>query len=131
MKLSEKRRIADYKAQLRREGKAPGSRYHIKDCGGGLVDASFTAGRASTRFDEVAVDSWLHVERLDNRSFYGTIAGITLWWTVERDGTATITHAECRDVQFLPRAFSWLFEQINRSEQKLRGRKVSRKGGAK
>lgn len=89
--------IAKFKREreaLRRsEGRAPGSDWRVQDCS----DYRYTSKgkRYGQRFDEIAVGEFLHVERCDNRCFYGTIAGaITFWWHVGRDGSIEVTHVE-------------------------------------
>jgi hypothetical protein len=77
----------------RSEGRAPGSDWRVQDCS----DYRYTSKdkRYARRFDEIAVGEFLHVERCDNRCFYGTIAGaITFWWHVKRDGSIEVTDVE-------------------------------------
>jgi len=109
-----KRNVA---AKRRRHGLSPGSDWRVQD--GGHYNHKVKAKKASERFDEIAVDYWLHVERLGNREFYGSIGGLTFWWTVGRDGQAVITHAEIRDARFGPGALDYILPQLQRiAEQK-------------
>lgn len=82
----------------RQQGRAPGYRWRVQDCG--EWSRTKTARKYPERFDEIVVDGWLHVERMDTRSFYGTIAGLSLWWLVKQNGDVEITHVETRDVKF-------------------------------
>jgi hypothetical protein len=40
-------------------------------------------------FDELVVDSWLHVEGMDDGVYWMNVAGVTLWVTVDPDGHPT------------------------------------------
>jgi len=40
-------------------------------------------------FDEIVVDSWLHVEQQSASQWWMDVAGVTVWITVDRDGRPT------------------------------------------
>jgi hypothetical protein len=40
------------------------------------------------------VSPWLHIERLDHRSFFVAIGNRREWITVNRDGSVTVTNRE-------------------------------------
>jgi hypothetical protein len=119
-----KRRTAKLKKQ---HGLRPGASWRVQDCG--TYNHKVQAKKAAERFDEIAVDFWLHIERCDNRNFYGSIGGLTLWWTVKRNGDCVITHAELRDdVKIGEGALAHVLPELAKiaqtggNEQKRRGR---------
>jgi len=50
---------------------------------------------AAGRFDEVAVDDWLHAEMMDRKSCFVSVAGLSIWLRIGKNG-AEITEIEIR-----------------------------------
>lgn len=48
---------------------------------------SETHGVRPSVFDEIVVDRWLHVEQQDTVRWWANIGGVTIWITVNADGT--------------------------------------------
>lgn len=46
--------------------------------------------------DEVVIDYWLHVERMNKRNWFAAVGDMALWIKVDRHGHGTVTMTEKR-----------------------------------
>lgn len=62
----------------------PGTRWRVK---ADMENGRFTSHSQGhgKEFDELVVDDWLHVERMDTRDWWINLCGIRIWVTLPRD----------------------------------------------
>jgi len=66
------------------------------DCQGGT---SVSVGSEyGLDFDELCLAESVHLERLEPRHFFLSVGDRAIWFSVRRDGTASITHEETRQL---------------------------------
>lgn len=44
---------------------------------------------SGTEFDELVIGEWIHLEQMDNHSWWMNVGGVTLWVRADRDGKPT------------------------------------------
>lgn len=75
----------DRLAHARDLAKRPGSHWRFQT-EATLAIESRVGARATGRFDEVVVDDWLHAEMMDRRSCFVSVAGLSIWLRIGKNG---------------------------------------------
>jgi hypothetical protein len=75
----------DRAARSRDLARHPGAKWRFQTEGTlAIEDRGETA--AAGRFDEVVVDDWLHAEMMDRRSCFVSVAGLSIWIRIGKNG---------------------------------------------